>query len=126
MTVTVDFWHLVGLLLSFIGVLVATGRMLLAQLDKRLDLIHSRVGLVEKDLSDFKARMPLDYPRREDAEAWRNIERDLLKLKADMSIKYVRREDYIRGQSVIEAKLDSLAGKLENWQLRSVNKGEQG
>ena len=37
---------------------------------------------------------------------------------------YVRREDYIRGQSVIESKLDGLALKIENVQLRAVKGGE--
>ena len=35
-----------------------------------------------------------------------------------------RREDYIRGQSVIESKLDGLALKIENVQLRAVKGGE--
>ncbi|MDF5991266.1 hypothetical protein P4119_17475 [Pseudomonas aeruginosa] len=43
-----------------------------------------------------------------------------MSLKAELPIQYVRREDYIRGQSVIEAKLDGLAVKLENAQLRSL------
>ncbi|MDF6001947.1 hypothetical protein P4050_30630 [Pseudomonas aeruginosa] len=36
-----------------------------------------------------------------------------MSLKAELPIQYVRREDYIRGQSVIEAKLDGLAVKLK-------------
>ena len=45
--------------------------------------------------------------------------RELLNLKAEMPVQYVRREDYIRGQSVLEAKLDGLVIKLENVQLRA-------
>ena len=41
-----------------------------------------------------------------------------------MPLHYVRREDYIRGQSVIESKLDGLALKIENVQLRAVKGGE--
>ena len=51
------------------------------------------------------------------------VERDLLELKADLPEKYVRREDYIRGQSLIESKLDGLAMKLENLQLREAKRG---
>ena len=51
------------------------------------------------------------------------VERDLLELKADLPEKYVRREDYIRGQSLIESKLDGLAMKLENVQLREAKRG---
>ena len=40
-----------------------------------------------------------------------------------MPLHYVRREDYIRGQSVIEAKLDGVADKLEKAQLRAIING---
>lgn len=43
-----------------------------------------------------------------------------MNLKADLPMHYVRRDDYIRGQSVIEAKLDGLAHKVDNVRLRSV------
>lgn len=55
-----------------------------------------------------------------DAKEWSRIERELLTFKADLPLNYVRREDYVRNQSVIEAKLDALALKLENWQLKEV------
>ena len=41
-------------------------------------------------------------------------EKDLLRLRAELPLDYVRREDWIRNQTVIEAKLDGLATKLEN------------
>lgn len=55
-----------------------------------------------------------------DSKEWSRIERELLTFKADLPLNYVRREDYVRNQSVIEAKLDALALKLENWQLKEV------
>lgn len=42
------------------------------------------------------------------------LQRDLLVLRAELPEKYVRREDYVRGQSIIESKLDALAVRLEN------------
>lgn len=57
-----------------------------------------------------------------DAKEWTRLERELLSLKADMPLHYVRREDYVRNQTVIESKLDALALKLENWQLKGVAK----
>lgn len=42
-----------------------------------------------------------------------NNEKDLLRLRAELPIEYVRREDWIRNQTVIEAKLDALAAKLD-------------
>ena len=50
------------------------------------------------------------------------IERDVMNLRAELPDKYVRREDYIRGQTLIESKLDGLAMRIENWQLREVNR----
>lgn len=63
----------------------------------------------------------LDSAAKSDAGQWQRVERELLTLKADLPLHYVRREDYIRGQSVIEAKLDGLGTKLENAHLRTVN-----
>ena len=60
---------------------------------------------------------------REEAAQWQRIERDLLRMQAEMPLHYVRREDYIRGQSVIEAKLDALGSKLEAAQLRAAAGG---
>ncbi len=42
------------------------------------------------------------------------VEKDLLRLRAELPVDYVRREDWIRNQTVIEAKLDGLATKLES------------
>jgi hypothetical protein len=37
-----------------------------------------------------------------------------------MPLHYVRREDYVRNQTVIEAKLDALALRLENVRLKGA------
>ena len=65
----------------------------------------------------------MEKANKEEASQWQRIERELGQLKADMPLNYVRREDYIRGQSVIEAKLDALASKLETAQLRVASIG---
>lgn len=62
----------------------------------------------------------LDSAVKTDAGQWQRVERELLNLKAELPLYYVRREDYIRGQSVIEAKLDGLGNKLEIAQLRAL------
>ena len=46
-----------------------------------------------------------------------------MKFQADLPLHYVRREDYVRGQSVLEAKLDGLADKIEKAQLRAFING---
>lgn len=62
----------------------------------------------------------MEQINRDEAAQWQRIERDLLKMQAEMPLHYVRREDYIRGQSVIETKLDALGSKLETAQLRAA------
>lgn len=62
----------------------------------------------------------LDSAAKTDVGQWQRVERELLNLKADLPLHYVRREDYIRGQSVIEAKLDGIGMQLENVRLRAL------
>ena len=50
------------------------------------------------------------------------MEKEFLIFQRDLPLHYVRREDYVRNQTVIESKLDSLALKIENWQLKGVAK----
>jgi len=95
---TIELWQLISLAATFLGVLVTLGKILLAQIDKRLE---QRFAMVERDLRQV-----------------RQFERELLQMKADLPHQYVLRDDYVRNQTVIEAKLDALALKLENVQLR--------
>ena len=60
----------------------------------------------------------LEESAKLEAGEWQRVEREFLQMQRDMALQYVRREDYIRGQSVVEAKLDGLAVKIENLQLR--------
>ncbi|MEA4836892.1 MAG: hypothetical protein VB101_01215 [Rhodospirillaceae bacterium] len=98
MMVEVEFWQLVTLLVTFLGFVFGAGRVLLGQIDKRLD---ARFASLEVE-----------------SKGWRTMERDWMAFKADLPIQYVRREDYVRGQSILEAKMDALALKIENLQLR--------
>lgn len=98
MTLQVEFWQLVGLLVSFLGFAAGAGKLLLRQVERRLD---ARFSGLEKASAE-----------------WQRIERDWLNWKADLPIQYVRREDYVRNQTVIEAKIDAIAVRIENLQLR--------
>lgn len=93
----------VMLLGAWSGFLIMVIRALLARVTKDLDLRLDRMVAAQE----------------KDTDEWRRVERELMELRADLPVHYVRREDYIRGQSVIEAKLDSLALKLENVQLKT-------
>ena len=125
MTLQIDFWQLLGLLLSGLGALWGVLKHGLVQsqrhIDERLALQDTAREAHHKALA---GRLDgIEAVNREEAAQWQRIERDLLKMQAEMPLHYVRREDYIRGQSVIEAKLDALGSKLEAAQLRAAAGG---
>lgn len=125
MTVQVEFWQLITLLISFLGFLFAAGKLLLSQIDRRLNDRFEAMENAREQASrhwDEKFGTVIDQNRRE-AEGWVALEREFLRFQADLPLQYVRREDYVRGQSVIEAKLDALYNKLEVVQMKGANNG---
>lgn len=107
MTVEVDFWQLVGfglsLLSGFAAIIFTAGKLIASQFERR---INERFDVIENQ-------------RKAEAVGVSAIERELMSLKADLPVHYVRREDYVRGQSIVEAKLDGLATKIDSAQLRA-------
>ena len=112
MTVQVDFWQLVLLLVAFLGACAATFLYVIGLLQNHFDATLKGID---------NRLMSIEATNKEEVAQWQRVERDLMDLKSQLPINYVRREDYIRGQSVIEAKLDGLAMKIENQQLRALN-----
>lgn len=104
MTVQIEFWQLLSsmaaLLIAFLAFAIGAGKLLLSEIDRRLDLRFSAVEVAAKD--------------------FQRLEKDFLTWKADLPLHYVRREDYVRNQTVIEAKLDALAVRIDNMQLREA------
>ena len=126
MQVTLDLWHVISLAVSFFGASAAAGKLLLSQTQRHLDTRFTAQETARAANHDQVSRRldSMEEAARSEMGNWQRIERDLLKLQADMPLHYVRRKDYIRGQSVIESKLDGLALKIENVQLRAVKGGE--
>ncbi|WP_236330153.1 hypothetical protein [Enterobacter quasihormaechei] len=100
MKFSIDFWEVISFLLSFTGLMFACGKLLLAQILKQLN-------------ERFEA---LEVARRETEIGWARLEREFLEFRADLPLHYVRREDYIRGQAILEAKLDAVYSKIELFQ----------
>ena len=74
----------------------------------------------QKNHEQLQSRLQrLEDAARAESAQWQRVERELFELKADLPVRFVMREDYVRGQSVIEDKLDGLAMRIENIQLRS-------
>lgn len=120
MTVQVEFWQLVMLLIAFFGFVGGVGKLLLNQIDKRLDERFTAQEEVRKGAQKVWQKAFDDHmaAERRETEALHQLEKDFLRFQGDLPLHYIRREDYIRNQTIIEAKLDGLALKLENIQLK--------
>nr|WP_241021058.1 hypothetical protein [Burkholderia sp. Ac-20344] len=97
------------MLATFIGLLIAAGKVLIVQIERH------QSERDQKQEDQLKAMLE-QISRQADNTA--RLERDFLRFQADLPLQYVRREDYVRNQTVIEAKLDAIALRFENLQLR--------
>ena len=102
MKLTLELWHVLTLALTLGGMFLGLGRMLLNQFDRRI--------------SDRFQQMASD------AAGWRETKEKLLEFKIEVGEKYVRREDYIRGQTVIEAKLDAINTEVKLVQIQGAGR----
>ena len=93
MTLQVEFWTVVGFLITFMSFVGGIAKWLFSKAEERQ---AARFASLQQSASN-----------------WGELEKEFMRFKADLPLNYVRREDYIRGQTVIEAKLDALYNKLE-------------
>lgn len=120
MLMQLELWHVISLAGSMVGFAVGFGKILLDQGEKRLnerfsaqsEALDQAIQAVHSTLTQHIAA------ERITADQIQSLERDFLQWRAELPVQYVRREDYIRNQTVIEAKLDAVALKIENLQLR--------
>ncbi len=122
MTVQLEMREIIVLLLAFLGFAFAAGRLLLTQIDRRLD---GRFAAMEEARRSGQSHWDsqfatLSEQNQREAAGWQRLERDFLGWKAELPIQYVRREDYVRNQTVIEAKLDQLRLSIENQYLKGL------
>lgn len=120
MTLEIELPQLIAVTIALLGAFAGLLKLLLSQQTKGIDNAFAAQSVRLDNI---------ERTNREEAGNWQRMERELMSLKAELPLAYVRRDDYIRGQSVVEAKLDGLATKIENAVLRSrvvhVNAGEQ-
>lgn len=122
MRIELDLWNLVTLLLAFLSATAGFGKVLLNQFEKRL---HERFKDQDEARAEGQRAMREIFDQhlneeRRNANALQALERDFLRWQADLPVQYVRREDYVRGQVIIEAKLDALYNKIEIVQLKGA------
>lgn len=120
MMIQMELWHLVSLLLAFFGCVGAFGKILLSQFEKRQ---AERFKAQDKASQETEKHWDSRFSTLEAvAKEWVRVEREFLEWKADLPMTYVMRDDYVRNQTVIEAKLDSVALRIENLQLKGIAK----
>ena len=126
MNLQVDFWQLIGILAGLVstglGALIAIMKVGVAQAQKYQDAAAKQTKEQHDESQKQLLRRldSLETANQGESNQWRKFERDFLEWKGELPNLYVRREDYIRGQTVLESKLDSLGLKLENAQLRGT------
>lgn len=108
-TVEMPVYQAVGLLIAFGGAVMVWGKLLFSQFEKRL---AERFKAHDDTLARFMA------DQGSATKQIQELERSFLLFRGDMPNQYVRRDDFIRNQTVIEAKLDSISSRVENIHLR--------
>jgi hypothetical protein len=123
MTMQIELWHLVLLLIAFFGGCAGAGKLLLDQIQKNMDSRFKAQDDARTTNHDQLSRRldALDAASRAETGQWQRVERELLNLKAELPLHYVRREDYVQAVATIMAKLDAMALRFENILLRGKN-----
>jgi hypothetical protein len=125
MKIEMELWHLILLGSMGISFFVGALKYLFDQQEKRHDERAEAQDKAREEGQKALRQALTEHmaEERRTAQAVQGLERDFLKWQADLPVHYVRREDYVRGQSVIEAKLDSVYNKLELVQIQGAQHG---
>lgn len=116
MTVQLEFWQVILLLISFLGFAFGAGKLLLGLINKGLD--ERFAALKEADKLRDEARAAeiarIQHSLNAEADSWRRVEREVLVLQAELPNQYVRRDDWIRFGGSIDSKMDALHSKIDD------------
>jgi hypothetical protein len=103
MTLTVEFWQILSLLGVLLGGQFATGRMLLLQVERRLDERFDQskllLGQIERRLderfeqTDQRLNLYAEAVKEEQTQRVR-LERDLLQLRVELAERYMRNPEH--------------------------------
>lgn len=112
MELTIGFWQfggmLAGLASFFLMALAGLSKLLLSQFAQKID---ARFDAQEEVRKQSAARWEQQFRSLDDSQ--RRFDKEMADLRLELAKQYVRREDAIRDQTVIQAKLDALAAKVE-------------
>ena len=108
MSLTVEPWQLLTIIASVLATCVSAGKLLLAQVERRLDLRFAAMD---------QSRQAATETWRASFEALESITRDndkrLTQLAIDLPMHYQRREDAVRQEVAIIHRLDALSTKVD-------------
>jgi len=123
MTIQIEVWQLITLLLAFFSCVGVFGKVLLVQFERRLgERFKAQDEAREAGARTLREALNQHIiDERKTSAQVISLERDFLNWKAELPVQYVRREDYVRNQTIIEAKLDAVALKIENLQLKGMH-----
>ncbi|MEG2262984.1 MAG: hypothetical protein RSC68_01270 [Acinetobacter sp.] len=109
MAIQLEAYQWILVLITVISTVVGTVKILWGRIELNLNTNFKTVQNQLEEVSKQAAKSQQDV---------RELERKFYQFQIDLPHSYVAREDYIRGQTVIEAKLDALASKLETVQIK--------
>lgn len=122
MIIQIELGQLITILLALLGFAGSGGKILLREIEKRL---AARFKSLDEARETDQKHWDQRFETLEDAaRQWIRLERDFLEFKANLRFTYTLRDDYVRNQTVIEAKLDSIAIRQENILLKGALKNE--
>ena len=107
--IQMDLYQWIMILIAMISTVIATIKILWGRIETNL---NNNFQVMQNRLEDVAKQSAQNH------DDIRDLERKFYKFQIDLPHVYVAREDYIRGQTLIEAKLDALASKIENVQIR--------
>lgn len=101
--ISIEFWQLVGFAITIVG---------------------GYWGLAQKQLSQYQKQQQERHERQDKInESMVNLSKEFLEFQAKLPMTYVLRDDYIRGQAILEAKMDAVHKTLsEIYKMESLKK----
>lgn len=126
MTLELEGYQLFMILATLVGLVIGTVKVIWSRIEKGLSERHMQS---EKSRADGFKRLEdqmqiANTTAQSNRDELQRLERDFLKFQADLPRTYVAREDYIRGQTVIEAKIDAVMATLKNVEVKQAVQGQ--
>lgn len=111
------FLAIAGFVGALLGGFWAIGRTAIATFNRGLD-----ERFKSQDIARTEGRKALEERFQRMEEKQDATDTDVRRILIELPREYVRREDYVRSQTIVEAKLDSLALRIENALLKGAGR----